>query len=149
MDRLIFEKESLGEVDTEKIGGELARLIQPGDFIALYGGLGAGKTAFVRGLCAVFCPGARVCSPTYTVMRRYDGGVCPFFHFDMYRISSPDDLESVGFYDCDGVVAAEWCENIPYALPARRYEVTIERTDDTRRRIRLTLCGEGTTGKDA
>ena len=149
MDRLIFEKESRSEADTEKYGGELGTLLRPGDFIALYGDLGVGKTAFVRGVCAVFCPGARVCSPTYTVMRRCDGGVCPFYHFDMYRVSSPDDLESVGFYDCDGIIAAEWCENIPWALPRRRYEVTITRVDETRRRIRLVLCGEGTTGKDA
>lgn len=141
MDRLIWEKDSRSESDTEKLGGELARLLKEGDFIALYGDLGVGKTAFVRGLCAVFCPGARVCSPTYTVMRRYDGGICPFYHFDMYRISSPDDLESVGFYDCDGVIAAEWCENVPFALPPRRYEVTIERIGEEQRKIRLVAHG--------
>ena len=141
MDRLIWTKESAGEKDTEALGGEVAKLLKKGDFVALYGDLGVGKTAFVRGLCSVFCPEARVCSPTYTVMRRYDGGICPFFHFDMYRITSPEDLESVGFYDCEGVVAAEWCENIPYALPDRFYRVQIDYIDDGRRSVSLYACG--------
>lgn len=139
MERLIWVKESLCEADTENAGRALGALLKEGDFIALKGELGAGKTAFVRGLCAVFCPGARVCSPTYTVMRRYDGGICPFYHFDMYRISSPEDLESVGFYDCAGVVAAEWSENIPYALPESFYQVAILKEDGDRRKIRLTV----------
>ena len=141
MDRLIVKKVSRSEEETEKIGAEFASLLKKGDFIALSGDLGAGKTAFVRGLCSTFCPGARVCSPTYTVMRSYEGGVCPFYHFDMYRITSPEDLESVGFYDCDGVIAAEWCENTPYALPKEYYLVRIDKSEDAEneRAVEVTL----------
>lgn len=129
------------EADTEKVGEELASHLEKGDFVALSGDLGAGKTAFVRGMGRAFCPDARVCSPTYTVMRRYDGGKCPFYHFDMYRITSPEDLESVGFYDCDGVIAAEWCENTPYALPDEYYLVAIEKISENGRRITVTKKG--------
>ncbi len=137
MSQILWEKESFCEEDTENAGKELAKILKKGDFIALTGDLGAGKTAFVRGLCREFCPTARVSSPTYTVMRCYEGGVCTFYHFDMYRITSPEDLESVGFYDCDGVIAAEWSENIPYALPEDRYQVTICKKQENSRVITL------------
>ena len=133
MEKELLVRASLTVEETEKAGEELAPLLEKGDFIALEGELGAGKTAFVRGICRKFCPQARVCSPTYTVMRCYEGGICPFYHFDMYRIASPEDLESVGFYDCEGVIAAEWSENTPYALPKRYYRVNIEKTAGGRR----------------
>ena len=133
MEKELLVRASLTVEETEKAGEELAPLLEKGDFIALEGELGAGKTAFVRGICRKFGPQARVCSPTYTVMRCYEGGICPFYHFDMYRITSPEDLESVGFYDCEGVIAAEWSENTPYALPKRYYRVNIEKTVGGRR----------------
>lgn len=137
-EQILLELESNSEESTEILGSLLAKNLKKGDFVALCGDLGAGKTAFVRGMCRRFCPEARVCSPTYTVMRLYKGGACTFYHFDMYRISSPEDLESVGFYDCDGVIAAEWCEKVPWALPERYYLVQIKKTGETLRKIRIT-----------
>ena len=138
----IWIKNSKSPEETEQAGEEFAALLGRGDFAAINGELGAGKTAFVRGICRVFCPTARVSSPTYTVMRRYDGGVCPFYHFDMYRITSEEDLESTGFYDCDGVIAAEWCENTPYAMPEEYYLVTILKTGKNTRTIVLEKHGK-------
>ena len=99
-------------------------------FIALYGDLGVGKTAFVRGLASVLAPGRAVRSPTFALVNEYRvAGKRPLFHFDMYRIESEDDLFSIGFEDYPdaGICVAEWCENIPFALPEQFIEVRIEK----------------------
>lgn len=121
--------------ETEKIGRDVAdALLQSGAksaFLALYGDLGVGKTAFTRGFTSAVCD-ARVKSPTYTVVNEYRGGAVPVFHFDMYRIDGDDDLYSTGFYDYidTGYLICEWSENIPFALPPHRINVTIEKTDN-------------------
>ncbi len=128
---------SNSEKDTENIAAELAKQLQKGDFIAFFGDLGSGKTAFVRGLCSVFCKNARVSSPTYAIVNEYRGDV-DIFHFDMYRITDDDSLYSTGFYDYldrGGICAVEWSENIVFALPDDRYDVTFEKTGETGRRI--------------
>ena len=120
---------------TENIGREFANeLLSEGRksvFVALYGDLGVGKTAFTRGFTSAICD-ARVKSPTYTVVNEYRGGAVPVFHFDMYRIDGDDDLYSTGFYDYidSGYLITEWSENIPFALPEKRINVTIEKTDN-------------------
>ena len=140
MDRVILQEDSRSEEETAQIGAAFAGRLAPGDFLWLSGEMGAGKTAFVRGMCRTICPGARVQSPTYTVMRDYEGTLCRFYHFDMYRVTTPEDLESVGFYDCDGIIAAEWCENVPFALPDRYYLVRIEKgKGENDRRVTVTL----------
>ncbi len=137
--KILFSKAT---EETEQIGRALAEeLLAAGKksaFIALYGDLGVGKTAFTRGFVSVICP-ARVKSPTYTVVNEYRGGVIPVFHFDMYRIDGEDDLYSTGFYDYleSGYLLAEWSENIPFALPPSRIAVTIEKTDVEARRITI------------
>lgn len=129
--------------ETERIGRELAEnLLQGGKksaFIALYGDLGVGKTAFTRGFVSAICPAARVKSPTYTVVNEYRGGAVPVFHFDMYRIDGEDDLYSTGFYDYleGGYLLSEWSENIPFALPKDRITVTIEKSGVDSRRITI------------
>jgi len=128
---------SNSEKDTENIAAELAKQLQKGDFIAFFGDLGSGKTAFVRGLCSVFCKNARVSSPTYAIVNEYRGDI-DIFHFDMYRITDDDSLYSTGFYDYldrGGICAVEWSENITFALPEDRYNVTFEKTGETGRRI--------------
>ena len=98
-------------------------------FVALYGDVGVGKTVFVRGLASVICPDDFVQSPTYAIVHEYKGRyrIC---HYDMYRITSEDDLESTGFYDYKNcLIVAEWCENIPYALPESYYRIEISKTD--------------------
>lgn len=100
-------------------------------FIALYGDLGVGKTAFVRGVASVLCPGAAVRSPTFALVHEYRG-VLPMIHFDMYRITDEDDLYSIGYDDYlmrDAVILVEWSENVPYALPDAYLSVRIEKDD--------------------
>jgi tRNA threonylcarbamoyladenosine biosynthesis protein TsaE len=109
---------------------EMRKLSGDNLFIALYGDVGVGKTVFVRGLASVICPDDFVQSPTYALVNEYKG-LYKICHYDMYRITSEDDLESTGFYDYkDCVIVAEWCENIPFALPGSYYRVEIAKTDD-------------------
>ena len=129
--------------DTESIAGELAKKLVSGDFIAFFGGLGMGKTNFVRGLASVLCPDVRVTSPTFALVNEYIGKL-NIYHFDMYRITDSDDLYSTGFYEYlerPGIVAAEWCEMIPEDLPENRYNVTFERISETERRITIEKIG--------
>ena len=123
--------------ETEAVGAALARLLE-GDkscptFIAMYGDLGVGKTAFVRGLASVMAPGRGVRSPTFSLVNEYRvAGKKPLFHFDMYRIESEDDLYSIGFEDYPdaGYCVAEWCEKIPFALPEDYLRLTIRKSPD-------------------
>ena len=108
-------------------------------FIALYGDLGVGKTAFVRGFTRVFSA-ARVKSPTFALVNEYRGEKLSVFHFDMYRITDEDELYSIGFYDYhdrDGICLVEWSENIPFALPDAylRVEITKDSSENTDSRL--------------
>ena len=129
---------------TEQIGRSLAELISQDSslprFIALYGDLGVGKTAFVRGFTSLFAKNARVKSPTFALVNEYKGESVTVFHFDMYRITDEDELYSIGFYDYlnrGGIALVEWSENIEYALPQEYFSVRIEKcpvqSPDTRK----------------
>lgn len=125
------------EEETERAGAELAASISPGSVVALYGDLGAGKTAFVRGIARGLGLDVRVSSPTFTIVNEYLGPV-PLFHFDMYRINSSEELFDIGWDDYlerGGVCAVEWSENIDDAIPEEAIRVTISKTDDTSRTI--------------
>ncbi|MBQ9121795.1 MAG: tRNA (adenosine(37)-N6)-threonylcarbamoyltransferase complex ATPase subunit type 1 TsaE [Clostridia bacterium] len=117
--------------ETERLGACLAEECKKDGpcFIALFGDLGAGKTAFVRGFASVLAPNAKAKSPTYTVVNSYRGEPLPVYHFDFYRIEDEDELYSIGFYDylSSGVCIGEWSENIRYAIPAGSRTVTIEK----------------------
>lgn len=105
--------------ETERLGAALARYLLPGDVLAYTGDLGAGKTAFTRGLAAGLGITDRVTSPTYTVVNEYLSGRLPLFHFDMYRLHSADELFDIGWEDYltrGGVCAVEWSENVEEAL---------------------------------
>ena len=135
---------------TEEIGSMLTKLITEDDslprFVAMYGDLGVGKTAFVRGFCSSLCPLSTVKSPTFALVNEYrcaenSINIKKVCHFDMYRVTDEDDLYSIGYDDYlreDYLCIAEWCELIPYALPDERIEVKIEKTDDNNKR-RITL----------
>ncbi len=135
--------------ETEEVGELLALALKSSPsrprFVAMFGDLGVGKTAFVRGFTRVYAPEAAVKSPTFALVNQYGGRACPIYHFDMYRITDEDDLYSTGFYDYlsgRGICIAEWCENIPYAIPERYISVTIEKTSfdaENERRISITL----------
>ena len=121
---------------TEACGAALAAEMQKDGeippFVALYGDLGVGKTAFVRGFASVIAPGATVRSPTFALVHEYRAKPRSLFHFDMYRITNEDDLLSIGFYDYldrPGICLVEWSENIPYALPDELVRVTIRKDD--------------------
>jgi ATPase, YjeE family len=120
--------------ETVEVGKKFALRLKQGDFIALYGDLGAGKTAFVSGIANELIPDAYVHSPTYALVNEYEGNDIKICHFDMYRIQDEDDLYSIGFYDYiyigNDIIIVEWCEKIPYALPDEYYKVTIEKTEE-------------------
>lgn len=114
---------------TELLGKKLAELLRPGDVIAYYGDLGAGKTAFTRGLAAGLGIREAVTSPTYTIVNEYLSGRMPLFHFDMYRLSSSEELFDIGWEDYlarGGVCAVEWSENVEDALMGA-ISITIEK----------------------
>lgn len=105
--------------ETEQLGARLARALEPGDVIAFRGDLGAGKTAFTRGLARGLGIREPVTSPTYTIVNEYPQGRLPLFHFDMYRLSDPEELFDLGWEDYlarEGVCAVEWSENVAEAL---------------------------------
>ena len=128
--------------ETERLGEALAALLQPGDIIAYRGDLGAGKTAFTRGLARGLGCREQVTSPTYTIVNEYLSGRLPLFHFDMYRLASSDELWSIGwedYLDRGGVCAVEWSENVDDAMENALW-VTVESLGGDDRRI--TLEGE-------
>ena len=133
----IIETHAVAE--TEAAGKVFAETVSGGDVIALYGGLGMGKTAFVRGMAQTLCPDAEVSSPTFAIVNDY-GGRPPLVHFDMYRISGWEDLETTGFFeyiDRGAVVVTEWSENIEGALDDDTIFVEIEKLDETKRKITI------------
>ncbi len=126
------------KTETETLGKEFAARLVPGDIIALYGDLGAGKTEFVRGVCEHFRVGEIVSSPTFTIINSYVG-VLPddedlrIYHLDLYRINSERELNEIGFDECmaaeDAIKLVEWADKATTSLPAARYSV-IFRLDD-------------------
>ncbi len=144
-----FTTKDTGE--TEEAGRALARtlaLTSEQAFVAMYGDLGVGKTAFVRGFCSYFGQ-ARVKSPTFSIVNEYHFDSTSVFHFDMYRITDDEDLYSTGFYEYfsrNGYMLCEWCENVPYAIPDDAYILRIEKispdTPDARRITIEKRCGK-------
>jgi len=130
--------------ETEALGAALGRALTPGTILAYRGDLGAGKTAFTRGLAKGLGYTDSVTSPTYTIVNEYLGGRLPLFHFDMYRLRSADDLWGIGwddYLDRNGVCAVEWSENVAEAMEDA-ITVTIEKLDENTRRITIE-GGEG------
>ena len=124
---------------TEALGAALAKVLPAGTILAYRGDLGAGKTAFTRGLARGLGCTDMVTSPTYTVCNEYLGGRLPLFHFDMYRLRSAEDLWDIGwddYLDRGGICAVEWSENVDEAMENAVY-VTIEKTGEESRRITL------------
>ena len=133
--------------ETEKLGYDIAIEIKSKDkksyFVALYGDLGAGKTAFTRGFVGALVPGAAVKSPTYSIVNVYKNDSFRVNHFDCYRITDDDDLYSTGFYDYldDSVTVCEWSENIPFALPIDYCKVTIKKISEDCRSVSVEYIG--------
>ena len=129
--------ESHSEQETEALAQELAGQLKAGEVLALEGDLGAGKTAFTRGLARGLGYAGRVQSPTFTIVNEYEGGRLPLFHFDLYRLGSPEELFDIGWEDYlerGGVCAVEWSQNGgDYLSPTRRIAITRGGADNARR----------------
>ena len=132
--------------ETEALGQRLGEALQPGSVVAYTGDLGAGKTAFTRGLARGLGIRDRVTSPTFDIVNEYESGRMPLFHFDMYRLGSSDELFDIGWEDYlarGGVCAVEWSENVEDALEENTIRVDIRRGEgDNQRRILLTNAPE-------
>lgn len=129
--------------ETEELGATLAGRLSAGTVVAFTGDLGAGKTAFVRGIARGLGISGRVTSPTFTIVNEYDGGRLPLFHFDMYRLSSAGELYDIGWEDYlrrGGVCAVEWSEHMEEALDAGAIRVDIRRGEGEHQR-RITVTG--------
>lgn len=129
---------------TERIGRDLGKTLRKGDVVAIFGGMGSGKTVFVRGLAVGMGIKEFISSPTFALVHEYKGNP-PLFHFDMYRINSWDDLFTTGFFDylnLDGVLAIEWSENIETALPDYSIRVEIKPSDIKDERRIIIVRGE-------
>jgi len=127
------------ESETEKAGADFARELPPGSVVAFFGDLGAGKTAFVRGMARGMGIEARVNSPTFTIVNEYIGER-ELFHFDMYRLGSADELFDIGWEDYlsrGGVCAVEWSENVSEAFEGDETVAKIEKLSDTERKISI------------
>lgn len=130
--------------ETEALGQRLAETLQPGDVIAYTGDLGAGKTAFTRGLARGLGITERITSPTFTIVNEYLGGRLPLFHFDMYRLGSSEELYEIGWEDYlarGGVCAVEWSENVAEALPEDTVWVDLRRLEGEDNGRRITITG--------
>lgn len=128
------------EKETEQFASEFAKKLSAGSVVAFEGDLGAGKTAFVRGMAKALGCDKNVSSPTFAIVNEYDGAL-PVFHFDMYRIETLGELYSIGFFEYlerGGVCAIEWSENIYSALPDNSIFVNIEKISENERRISVT-----------
>ena len=118
---------------TERLGEAMGKTVTSGDLITLDGDLGAGKTAFTRGLARGMGLRSRVTSPTFTIVQSYMGGRLPLYHFDVYRISDIDEMEEIGYDDCffgGGVSIVEWAEFIEELMPENTIHIRIEKDLD-------------------
>ncbi len=145
---MTIERSTASEAETVALARTLAGRLTGGEMICLEGELGSGKTCFVRGLAAgLGLDPSAVCSPTFVIWREYDDHApLKLVHVDAFRLSGPQELESIGFDELlaapDVVVAVEWPSRIKSALPARRIDVLLEHTGETSRRVTLTAPRE-------
>lgn len=139
MKKIIYTKTTK---DTEQAGFEFAKQLCKGDFVALSGDLGAGKTAFTRGIVSYLCPECSdsVHSPTFTVVNEYEGEGINVYHFDFYRLKNEDDLYACGFddyFERGGVVVAEWADMFETGWCDKTYKIEIIKEDEGRK---IVIC---------
>lgn len=137
---MVYHSDS--EAETEALGEKLVQTLPAGSVVAFTGDLGAGKTAFVRGMARGLGIRTRVCSPTFTIVSEYEDGRLPLFHFDLYRLGGADELFDIGWEDYlrrSGICAVEWSENAAGALEEPCVHVDIRRGEqDNLRDIAIT-----------
>ena len=131
--------------ETAHLAGTIGKIIREGTVICLDGELGVGKTLFVRALARTLGVESDVTSPTFNLMNLYEAA-CPIVHFDLYRITSEEELEDIGFYEyaeaTEGIVLIEWAEKFPDAMPADHLSVRIEALNDEERQFTFVAKGK-------
>jgi tRNA threonylcarbamoyladenosine biosynthesis protein TsaE len=133
-----------GESETRQLATKVAALLDGGDVLLMQGDLGAGKTTFVQGLAEGLGIPVHVTSPTFTLIQEYRGGRLPLFHFDLYRLSGPEEVFELGFFDYldqAGVVVVEWPERLGALAPKERLDIKFTAVGDDARQITLTARG--------
>ena len=141
MENLKLEINTHSVEETEQAGQALAKTLTPGTVVALFGDLGAGKTAFVRGMAKGLNSPSRVTSPTFTIVNEYNGSL-ELFHFDMYRLGSSEELFDIGWEDYlarGGICVVEWSENVSDAFDGTEIKVTIDKLSETDRKITIEI----------
>ena len=139
-----FSRKTSTPAETEEIAGQMARLVAPGEIVGLQGDLGSGKTCFTRGFVAGLQGGdaVHVSSPTFALLNVYRTAP-PVFHFDLYRVSGVDDLETTGFWDIisdgEGIAVLEWCDRLTEVLETVTWHVSLSSVDEQKRE--LSICG--------
>ena len=141
----LLPRETSGPVATMALGAEIAVLLQPGDLVALYGDLGAGKTHLTKGLCtALGVPEDHVSSPTFTLVNVYDGDAFPIYHIDAYRIKSVDEFFELGYAEYffgDGICLIEWPTRVEPLLPEHTLRLHLTHGGgDLRRIVRMEMA---------
>jgi len=135
---LIFSEITNSRTETEELGRKFAKKLNAGDVVAMRGDLGAGKTCFVGGVAEGLGFSGETSSPTFAIINEYLGGRLNIYHFDMYRVSGWEDLETTGYFEyleAGGVLFIEWSENIEGALPQKYISVTVEKLGENQRKI--------------
>lgn len=141
---LTYIASSTSVEQTQAYAAALANLVEPADVIALDGDLGAGKTHFTQGFAAGLGIQAEVVSPTFTLMQAYEEGEIPLYHFDLYRLEDPYELEDIAFYEyveADGVSVVEWACKFPDELPEDRLSIYISVVDECTRTLEASASG--------
>lgn len=138
--------ESGREQETFALGEKIGKEAQPGDIYALLGDLGVGKTVFTKGLAKGLGVKEHVSSPTFTILQVYDEGRLPLYHFDVYRIGDPEEMDEIGYEDCffgEGVCLVEWANLIEELMPPQTKWITIEKDLDKGFEYRKITIEEG------
>ena len=141
----IFSVITKDESQTMLIGEKMAGIIEKGSVITLVGDLGAGKTHFVKGFAKGMNCTNLVTSPTFTLLNVYDNGKMPIYHFDMYRLSSLEEAEELGFNEyfdlstLDGVSIVEWPQQVEGLINVTHFQVEIQKIDDSERKITVSI----------
>ena len=135
--------------ETLSLGAKFARVLKSGDIVCLFGDLGAGKTAFVKGMVkGLGLDPLKVHSPTFTLMNIYNGK-CPLYHFDLYRLKA-EDLFGLGyeeFFYGQGITAVEWSEKLEGLIPENYWKVALRHAGEDVRDVRISSCGAGLKGR--
>lgn len=144
MNEFTYMRHTASAEATKQLAAALAPYLRAGDVVAFSGDLGAGKTQFVQGAAEALGITAQVTSPTFNILLQYEGGRLPLYHYDLYRLENPDQLEDVAFYETiegDGVTFIEWSEKFPDEMPDDYLAVAVSADTSGVRTVRVGACG--------